>query len=430
MNFLQYFLVLGFHKLLDPGGTLGFVTSSYWLTAEGAAKTRDFLLANGYIDQVISFRRFSPFPNAPRQHNVIVILKKGCPPSGKKMIRLIEVEGGGKEPLPCRIVAAAHGGDRGARQIELPYNPARLVGRPWYLLDGMAAPLLDRLSRLPQLGLFFLTRQGTAPGAQKVTRKNLQLLGQAWVAEHNIKLNEGIFVLTTKEAEALQLPPLEQQFLKPFIKNSHIKPYYIAKAGLWLLYLHHEQVTADACPHILQHLRRFKPLLTRKREFKSGHREWFHLHWPRDEFIFTSEKVVTAHRGKSPAFAWSDKPLYAATDVYFILARPEVNMNLSLKALTAVLNSTLAKFWFAHRTKSKGEQREFFANALAEFPLPEKASLLAHKKEITKLEMGYPIEIKGENDEVIERYRRELVDDLVYRLYDLSEHDKQTIAAD
>jgi len=432
MNFLQYFLVLGLHKLAAEGGTLGFVTSSYWLTAEGAAKTRDVLLSGAYIEQVISFHRFSPFPNVPKLHNAIVILKTGCPPGHRHTVKLVELEGNSHIPLSCRIAAAAHGGGWGARQVEIPYHPERLVGRPWHLLGAREdAPFLDRLDELPQLRLFYLTRQGVAPGAQKVTRKNLEFLGPEWVEAQRITLNEGIFVLTTAEVKALHLPPAEQRFLKPFIKNSHIKPYYITEAGLWLIYLHHEEVEAADCPHLLLHLQRFKPLLTRKREYKSGRRQWFHLHWPREEGIFTGEKVVTSQRGKSPAFAYHAGPLYAATDVYYVLLPPPgeggTSPPLSLKALTMVLNSTFAGFWFAHRAKAKGEQKEFFATALAAFPLPEMESLAAHREEIRHLEQAYP-DMSADRGERA-REIREKTDDLVYALYELKPEERRTVAA-
>lgn len=369
MDFLQYFIVLGLSKIQKrPGGRVCFLTSAYWLTADGAKRLRTLIMKQADIKDVMFIGGRQPlFGDAPGHHSAIVVLQgkiaSGC------------------TTAPTMVTHMALNADQIQITSTYPVPKDAMQNNPWYLQATVAElGALEALERCPRLAQAYAAKQGVAPGAQRIGLADLEELGKEWVAQHAIQENEGVFVLNQAEVAALHLPPAEAGYLRPFIKNSAIRPYGIDPVSLWLIYLRHDTVKPEDCPTLIRHLARFAPLLKRKREYHLGRRDWFHLHWPRDESIFNGEKIVTAGRGNRPAFAWTSAPLYAATDVYFITAEHTLSEHASpsaaamvwpsLPVLTGILNSGLAWFWFAHRTKTKGSQREFFSNALLQFPLP------------------------------------------------------------
>jgi type I restriction-modification system DNA methylase subunit len=77
MDYLYWFVILGLIKLRE-GGRLGFITTSYWPTADGATHLREFILENALILEIIDFGETRIFEGAPGQHNMVFVLEK-CP---------------------------------------------------------------------------------------------------------------------------------------------------------------------------------------------------------------------------------------------------------------------------------------------------------------------------------------------------------------
>jgi hypothetical protein len=77
MDYLYWFIILGLVKLRE-GGRLGFITTSYWPTADGATHLREFILENALILEIIDFGETRIFEGAPGQHNMVFVLEK-CP---------------------------------------------------------------------------------------------------------------------------------------------------------------------------------------------------------------------------------------------------------------------------------------------------------------------------------------------------------------
>lgn len=96
MDYLYFFIILGLSKLHNPdekviylptrlpqphvrtaqGGNLGFITTAYWPTADGASKLRKYILENAKIKEMIFFEDVKIFEYAKGQHNMVFILEK------------------------------------------------------------------------------------------------------------------------------------------------------------------------------------------------------------------------------------------------------------------------------------------------------------------------------------------------------------------
>ncbi len=75
MDYLYFFIILGLSKLKE-GGRLGFITTSYWPTADGASKLRRYILDNALIQIIIDFGETKIFAGAPGQHNMVFVLER------------------------------------------------------------------------------------------------------------------------------------------------------------------------------------------------------------------------------------------------------------------------------------------------------------------------------------------------------------------
>jgi type I restriction-modification system DNA methylase subunit len=75
MDYLYWFIILGLSKLRE-GGKLGFITTAYWPTADGAAKLRKFILENAKIKEMVFFENVKIFEHAKGQHNMVFVLEK------------------------------------------------------------------------------------------------------------------------------------------------------------------------------------------------------------------------------------------------------------------------------------------------------------------------------------------------------------------
>ncbi len=223
------------------------------------------------------------------------------------------------------------------------------------------------------LGDVLAINQGLVSGADRFKQRHSLIIQQPFIVE------KPIFVFENDEAN-------DDQLLKPFLKNSDIKKYKLAKLPTrHVLYsargnLKHNQKW-------LQHLAVYRPLLERRREVKIGARAWYELQWPRDEKIFLGPKIIAPQRSKSNTFAYLEAPFYGSADIYFLSAKPDnkwfnVDQKVLLKALTMYLNSKIISLWLSYKGKRKGQLLELYATPLKNIPLPDFSSeditLLAH----------------------------------------------------
>jgi hypothetical protein len=210
---------------------------------------------------------------------------------------------------------------------------------------------------------------GIQSSADKVTDKNIRLLPQDVISHYNIKVGDGIFVLTADELESLQLSQDEKSLIKPFCKNSDIDCYYINQdlaTPLFIICIT-KDTDIDQYPRIKAHLEKFRPILENRRECREGNYPWFRLHRPRDQRIFEGEKIVNPQRSEANVFAYYDGGIYASVDVYFTTPRPATREN--LKYICSILSSKLVRFWLVNKCKRKGKALELYYTPLSQIPI-------------------------------------------------------------
>lgn len=399
-DYLYYFIILGLSKLRE-GGKLGFITTQYWLTADGAGKLRKYILEYARIVEIIDFKGIKLFPEAQGQENIVVVMQKCSIDADRanNKIKIIEFKNewvNNAEKYTDSENRVITNYDRwielltNKNQFDLFADPDRInfklgsdtrqnIADVYYSgiiqgeLDENAWYLYSKERPIELTGNFaFLTElfnvnQGIVSGADKVTAANIKNIPFHERQKHDIKIGDPIFVFDEEQLNSLDLSDDENDYLKPFYKNSAIKRGCIDyESNLFVMYL-------NACsdeskiPGFINYLSKFKGILYPRREVENDRIRWFDLWWPRERNIFESEKLVTSRRAKENTFAYENMGTYPQSDITLITPKPETKE--SLKYLFTLLNSSFLNDWYGRNTKKKGNMREYYFTPLSKVPI-------------------------------------------------------------
>jgi transposase-like protein len=249
--------------------------------------------------------------------------------------------------------------------------------------------------------------QGVVPSPLRLTKNKLEELPNEVIQKYDLKIGDGVFVLTKKELDALLLTTKEYEIVKPYYKNSDISKYITSEETNDYLIYTTSTTKIDYYPNIKEHLEKFRSILDlRLTRYKESY-SWFELHRSREQRIFEGEKIVCSYRVEEASFAYHEGSFYGSTDMYFIKPKDN-NDRHSLKYLVAILNSKLIDFWLSKKGKSKGSITEQFATPLEnlyirriDFNNPEDVKIYDHlvklvdkiiesKRELAKLDKFSP----------------------------------------
>lgn len=371
MDYFYFFIYKGYEYLKNEG-TLCYLTSNYFFTADGASRLRQFMKNEFHISSVIDYGNEQVF-ESKKLHAALYTLQK-------KDIKTTTLFNMSLEPIR----------EMGYDSI---YDDNLTIH---FVEETIVADIIDKMKSGSEYRLMdcFNVNQGIVTGADRTT-------------------DGGIFVYTDEEVN--QLPNSFHEHLKPFYKNSSIKHYYHENSTPYFVVYLDSDIVSD---EVIQTLEPFKEKLSRRREVVREFRKWHMLTWPRKRIIFESEKIVVPQRAKANYFAYSEKPFYASADVYFISSKK--NMTLSLKILTLILNSKLYYLWLKFNGKKKGNLLELYATPLKNIPIP---SLSSRQKSVLE---GLSIELFSDDRPSDNRIRiiKQVVDEFVMDAFDLNEEEK------
>ena len=313
MDYFYFFIYKGY-DYLKPNGSLCYLSSNYFLTADGAKKLRAFIKNHFFISRYCDYAQTTIFRNR-RLHACQYVLQK------KPAIEVINYS----ESMEFK-------------KTFLPSNIFKSDGTMVFLLNDHIQTVLQQMEEqsIGRLGELYDVFQGIVSG---------------YDAAFVTKINASETKLT--------------EYYRPFYKNSDISDYLIqVLPSRQILYV--DQPTDDEI--LLDHLKPFRERLERRREVIRHVRSWYMLTWPRETSIFVGEKVVVPQRASYNRFSYTDKPFFASADVYFI--KLTERSPYPLKVLTVLLNSDPYHTWLKHMGKRKGELLELYATPLKNIPLP------------------------------------------------------------
>ena len=403
MDYLYWFIILGLIKLRE-GGRLGFITTSYWPTADGATHLREFILENALILEIIDFGETRIFEGAPGQHNMVFVLEK-CPsyaPNAshidgivnqanvdhkqKHRIKIVKVKAvppakhGDKRPPLARVIDHVSGLMAKAKHSDeyvdihlSAETQGEFDGGPWTALrpsDATEKVVCRIEAQQGKLADCFESFQGIISSADRVISRNIGHLPGGAIAEHGIRLGDPIFLLTKPELASLGLAPNDRKLVKAFFQNVDLGSYTPEKAPWkednFLIYTTRD-TRIEEFPGIERHLAKFRAILESKREARQGKLPWYSLHWPRDPQVFEGPKIVAPHYRYSHPFVFTDGSFYTSDENYVFKKKPEVRED--EKYFVALLNSAVTDRWMTRRLTKKASGFEMLSQRLAFLPV-------------------------------------------------------------
>lgn len=382
---LSYFFTLRGLDLLKKDGCLTYLTTNYFITADGAVKYRKKLHESSRFKYILNFNTYPVFKDALGQHNMIYMLKKK--EKGTRAHDKLRVDYVLSRAHDDRIELDAS--DLLAGRIEKTYvNAYECDCEEIYNPDGTISVLSDYSHRhaLQAYAAFcdsrlrdiFDIKQGIVSGADKVSRSMLNSkISRKTILNTRLEKDMPIFVFGN-DTHAYE--HIEKGFLKPFYKNSDIDKYIIKPRTKRLIVYIDDYIDEfeKTYPKTYGHLNRFKEVLDQRREVVSGTRPWYGLQWPRKPEVFVGDKIVVPQRSKANRFAYTDIPFYCSADVYYFKEKAIKSGHVSQAPLDrtgwlyylGILNSAILYLELYHNGKRKGELLELYARPLLETPVP------------------------------------------------------------
>lgn len=420
MDYFYFFFHLSL-ELANYNGISCFITTNYYPTATGGRILRKDFKERTSILQLINFNEFKIFDSALGQHNLITILRKTN--TKHEMCLCANTSNHGQSKAILETILS--GKDSKTEYEYLSQDLLYETDENYIRLNKKNATdpingIFDKISNGNRLlGEISVVNIGMRTGADK--------LSQSYIEKYSINLpkNTGIYVLTTSEKNKMNLNAKEEQLILPWFKNSDIGKYCSKlKNDLWLInlsYPQHENINFEDYPNIYNHIIQFKDVLKGRRSNDNGLQAVLHKgYWwafTMRQLDFNSEKIIAPQRSPRNTFGYNNVPWYASMDVYYITS---IDSEYSLKYVLALLNSKLYYLWLYYKGKRKGENLELYQKPLSEIPI--KKATREEQCNIVKV-VDQILAKKIENPKCDTTSLENEIDNLVYKLYSLSEEE-------
>lgn len=418
MDYFYFF----FHLALDlcrQAGHVAFISTNYYPTATGALKLRKDLHDRTTVYKLINFNELKIFETAMGQHNMITLLSKGKEVDIVAETSITERAGSASNEILVEII---NGEDKNTKYFKVSQEEIfdgedfqiRIQGVGSLVQSDLQTILNKMKSKGVQLGSLCNVNQGIVTGADKVSNRH--------VTKYKIssKIGTGIFVLNEREISNIKLFQSEKQVIKPWFKNSDVKRWATNNhTNENILYLDR---SSSHHPNILNYLDPYKKVLLNRREVENGVIDWWQLQWPRSESIFLKEKIVAPQRSSRNTFGYNEIPWFASADVYYIT---QIDKNVNLKYILALLNSKIYYLWLYHRGKRKGETLELYQTPLSQVPIPKisdkyQTPFIQAIDEILRLAYSADYSSNKSKQEKVGEIERS-INQLTYSIFDLSD---------
>jgi len=424
---LFYFFMHLAIDLSKDKGVSTFITTNYFITSTDGSEIRKRLFKETTPIALYNFNELKLFSSAMGQHNMITMFEKGIDTS-KKVSTFYTLEKGQATPS---ILTKIFSKQSDKTEYFFLSSSDIFEGNEKYIRtrgksggNSKLKYIFSSFETLPKLGDICYVKQGLRTGIDKIsnTHKNkFNYQGQK---------GEGVFIISQKELISLGYNECNE-IIKPLFKNSDISKHFSNDStNQYLLYIDKnisENHLKNSYPSIYNHLLKYKELILLIRgKNNENQKNWFRLDRPREEFIFTNDKICVPQRSRSNIFGLSFNDWYASADVYFIKTKDE---SYNLKYLTAILNSKLYYLWYYYKGKRKGEMLELYQKPLSETPIRFSEN---QQSFITLTEYIYyfkSLHSKDINQKLKATYFEKIIDGMVYELYfpDLLQKHKRTI---
>jgi len=416
-------------KLLRPGGVFGMILPNKFMQARYGKGLRKLLSDAKAVWKVVNFEDAQVFEEATT-YTCLLFLQKA--PSSKVLY------------IPAGEYLKEHADRPNLTEVEalaFPAEPKRLTAAPWVFVSKRESELMDRLAAAgPTLGeiaeRLFVGLQTSAD--------------QVYILEKKAVL-PGKLIKVYSKAQGKEYE-LESDLLKPVLKGAlGIRRYQLDHENRYVLFPYQsiegrmqlvpEEIFMARYPRAWRYLLDNREALEGRERGKMRHSGWYGYVYPKNLTLFDQPKLLTPSIAKRASFAYDCKGEYyfvgsggGGGGGYGIILKPT---DLSPLYVLGLLNSHLLDFYlkttsspFRHGWYAYNKQYiEQLPIRRIDFDNPEEKKvhddLVALVERMLKLNKRLRETVGREREELerrIERTDRE-IDELVYRLYGLTEEE-------
>lgn len=417
MDIWYFFACLFIDLLKSNGGIQCFIAQNNWITSAGAAKLRNKIVQETQMLSFIDFGNYKVFQSAGIQTMIYVVKKVlNAPEKYTTDYSRLLVDNIDKAFLDYFLQVSNDTQHENFEKLQFEFIPANYANGYITFANDTNSNILNKILSVGHIKLTEKeVAQGIVPNPDVVNTRNFKRFSKEEILTNKIKVGDGVFVV--KKGTFDNLDEIEKKYVKPIFEPNEVHRYkFIDNYEAEIIYITKKNYKNDA-PSLIKHLAKFKPIMEERRENQKGTLDFFHLHWPRDEFYFEEgEKILSVRKCDRPTFIYSKQSAYVMM-AFNIIKTERVN----LKFLTALLNSKLIAFWLRNKGKMQGNNYQIDKEPLLEIPIvkADKESSVATLVDYILL-VHQPREeqlIKYINNDLIIHSFEELIDQIMYELY-------------
>ena len=357
-DILYHFYKLGI-SLLKQGGSLGYITSRYFLEAENADKLRGWLPRNSKIEVLIDWGNVELFQGI-NTRCVVMALRK----SADSQINLRNIIGAAKiknwrnEHSSLTTLIEEHIGGEFYQLPNIavfPIPQSELTSEPWRLLFEEEKQLKTLLEK-----------------------DAWQLGGKNGLCEMGMGMQTGLdaaFRVTKSEVESKKIP---KEFVRKLVRNGDIRRYALHDRDEYWIYTEDTDVDSLSDDHpIKKHLLKYYDKLVKRypcritEEQPIPKRKWFQYTVVNIKELFQlEEKLVVPYKAPSNRFAMDCEQRISSMDVYVLTVKDEHRFTVSGWFILAVLNSSLMDYaYITFYGRRKKSEFDYYTGLLEKIPI-------------------------------------------------------------
>jgi len=424
MDFWQFFTCKAL-DLLKEEGLHSYIAPSSWITNMGASNLRNKILTDSKITSFFDFNDFKVFKDASIQTMIFVLKKSSNNKNHLADYHKILNKNVSKEELRNYLLTGKDGKD--FEHFKTKINSKEKMNKTITFINPKFNYILEKIRQKSNYNL----KDKDIGNGIDVLQDFVKDTHLKVLKDLNLKKGDGIFILNKEEIKKINFNKTEFEKIKPYYTSKQLKKYFgNTKNDYWIIYADVDvRSNITKYPNIKNHLNKFKKVLT------SVFRP-YGLHRPREQRFFEGEKIFSLRKTKEVSFTYTNFSCYVSRA--FLIIKPE---NINLKYLTGFLNSNIIHFWLKFKGKRQGEQLQIDKAPLLELPI-------YHNKKQDKEETIIENEIIKLTESTIDCIKRiekvrldseksllekqcatfqKKIDDLIYKLYGITEKEKKII---
>jgi len=398
-----YFYEKG-HQLLKNAGILSYISSNKWMRAKYGENLRKFLKDNTAVLKIIDFSGYRVFEQTVDTN--IILFGKGKP-ANWHTVNFVEVKGNVQNVVEY------------INQNWQTIPQEKLSDNAWTLADENILALKEKIERIGK---------PLKDWDVKIYRGVLTGFNEAFIIETETRNR---ILANCKDEEERKRT---EEIIKPVLRGRDIGKYYYKWAGLWLLYVY-QGIDIENYQAVKSYLSKFENQLKKRTggavwdksrtKILSIPYKWYELqvdyHAVNEEF--EKEKIVWQEIVREPSFAFDNTGIYVEATAFLMTGK-------NLKYIIGFLNSNPVAFFFKtfYAGGGLGEEGYRYKKAfLEQLPLPP---LTPQNKPIANQMASLVDQIlsaKKQNPEADTSQLEKQIDQLVYKLYDLTEEEIKII---